>query len=65
MMPPPTTTGGCIKFIPIQSKMKLGIAKPEGLRDTPREVLNWKLFWSATVFGMVPLPQLIDTILEC
>lgn len=45
--------------------MKLGIAKPEGLRDTPREVLNWKLLWSATVFGMMPLPQLIESILEC
>lgn len=65
MMLSPTTAGCCIKFIPIHSKMKLGIAKPEGLRDTPREVLNWKLFWSATVFGMMPLPQVIEFILEC
>ena len=47
--------------------MKFGIAKPEGLHDTPREVLNWRLFWSTGVFGNVQpyfinLPEdIIDT----
>lgn len=31
--------------------MKLGISKPEGVHDTPRGILNWRLFYSAAVFG--------------
>ncbi|KAL4808004.1 general substrate transporter [Aspergillus unguis] len=40
--------------------MKLGIRKPEGVQDTPREVLNWRLFWSAAVFGLLGLSRGLD-----
>ncbi|OJJ07809.1 hypothetical protein ASPVEDRAFT_107389, partial [Aspergillus versicolor CBS 583.65] len=40
--------------------MRFGIEKSEGLRDTPREVLNWKLFWSAAVFGLLGLSRGLD-----
>ena len=26
--------------------------RKEALADTPREVLNWKLYWSVGVFGV-------------
>ncbi|KAJ5172862.1 Major facilitator superfamily domain general substrate transporter [Penicillium capsulatum] len=40
--------------------MKFGISKPEGVHDTPREVLNWRLFWSAAVFGLLGASRGLD-----
>ncbi|KAJ5273694.1 Major facilitator superfamily domain general substrate transporter [Penicillium angulare] len=40
--------------------MKFGIDRPEGLHDTPREVLNWKLFWSTAVFGLLGASRGLD-----
>ncbi|KAL4903587.1 hypothetical protein BDW74DRAFT_179583 [Aspergillus multicolor] len=40
--------------------MKFGITKPEGVHDTPREVWNWRLFWSAAVFGLLGLSRGLD-----
>lgn len=30
----------------------MGLFKPSGLSDTPKEVFNYRLFWSVGVFGM-------------
>ncbi|KAL2843726.1 general substrate transporter [Aspergillus pseudoustus] len=43
--------------------MKLGISKPEGVHDTPREVWNWRFIWSATVFGLLGLSRGLDEAL--
>ncbi|KAJ5690511.1 Major facilitator superfamily domain general substrate transporter [Penicillium macrosclerotiorum] len=40
--------------------MKFGISKPESLHDTPRNVLNWKLFWSAAIFGLLGASRGLD-----
>jgi hypothetical protein len=37
--------------------MRLGISKPEAVHDTPKEVWNWRLFWSAAVFGTILTPS--------
>lgn len=31
--------------------MAFGFKRPQALKATPSQVLNWRLFWSAFVFG--------------
>jgi hypothetical protein len=52
----PRSIGGCHSIVhdspqQLLPKMRIGISKPEAVHETPREVWNWRLFWSAAVFG--------------
>ena len=31
------------------------IKKAQGIEATPKEALNFRLFWSCAIFGMLPL----------
>lgn len=31
--------------------MKVSFGKTEAMADTPKEVFNWRLYWSTFVFG--------------